>query len=288
MGTFEHYLKERYREATVKRYLRSKETLEQHLGTDAAASASYRMIMEHIGTLREQGLGNAHLTTELAGLKAFFKYLVRSGARVDDPTRNIFLKGAPGRVTQFQDLFSPDELELLLERPVRYEILKWRNKLIVSLLIYQAITTGELSRLTVHDVDLDNATVFIQASVKNCSRVLPLEAKQMLLFERYLTFDRPDLVKYDTDALFIGKLGKPTDKDGFQYLIESMRELFPSRKLNPTTIRQSVIVNLFSKGWDIRDIQLFAGHHYASTTERYQPTDLTALAEGLDKWHPLG
>lgn len=60
-----------------------------------------------------------------------------------------------------------------------------------------------------------------------------------------------------------------------------MREPFPERKLNSTTIRRAVFVNLFKLGWDVRDVQLFAGHHYASTTERYKPTDLSEMEEGL-------
>ena len=64
---------------------------------------------------------------------------------------------------------------------------------------------------------------------------------------RYLEFERPFLLKQKSEILFIGKLGNCETIDGLHYLIESQRNLFPGRKLNPKTIRQSVIVNLLKK-----------------------------------------
>lgn len=243
--------------------------------------------MEHIGELRKANLSFDHIRTELAGLKQYYKYLVRTGARMDDPTRHIFLKDQRPRNVQFQDLFTSEEMDLLLERPNRYGILQWRNKLIISFYIYQGLSTGEIERLVVGDLDLDKGTVFIKSSPRQCSRILPLKANQVVFIERYLTFDRPSLMKMETDTLLLSKIGTTVKGEDCQYLIESARELFPNRLLNPITVRQSVIVNLFRQGLDIRDVQLFAGHHYASTTERYKPTDLTKMKEAMERFHPL-
>lgn len=84
--------------------------------------------------------------------------------------------------------------------------------------------------------------------------------------------------------MLIGKLGNPASSDQIQYLTESQRHLFSERKVNPKTIRTSVLVNLFKQGWDIKDVQLFAGHKYPSTTERYKPHDLSNLKEAVEKW----
>lgn len=288
MRTLEQYLRSRYRPGTVDRYLRAIDLFTKSLGSDGAKLAKYRHVLDYLQSLREQKLGIDHINTELYGIKQYYKYLVKTGQRIDDPTRNLYMKDNKNRDIQFQDLFSPEELELLLERPDRYRLLAWRNKLVVSLYIYQALTTGEQSRLRVSDLDMDKGSVFIRASAKASSRVLPLKANQVMFIERYLTFDRPYLVKEDTDALIISKLGNAENGEGIHYLIESMRMLFPDKKLNPITIRQSVIVNMFRQGKDIREVQLFAGHRYASTTERYMPSDLSELKGALERFHPLG
>jgi integrase/recombinase XerD len=243
--------------------------------------------MEYIGKLREAGLGVDHIRTDLAGLKQYYKFLVKTGVRVDDPARHIHLKDRQSRDIQFQDLFTREELDLLLDRSDRYGILQWRNKLIISFYVHQGMTTGEIVCLKVTDLDLDKGEVFIQASSKQCSRTLPLHARQVMFVERYLTFDRPSLMRADTDALLVSKLGTAVKGEDCHYLIESARALFPERTLNPITVRQSVIVNLFRHGMDIRDVQLFAGHHYASTTERYRPTDLSRLKGAMERFHPL-
>lgn len=288
MKSFESYLSKKYRPATVGRYLRARDTLIDKLEIQGAQQAKYRQVLDHLGELRNRGLGPAHIATELAGLKAYFRYLVSEGVRVDDPTRNIHIKDDKHKAVQFQELFSREELELLLERPTRYQLLKWRNKLAISLYIYQGLLTGELVRLCVGDLDLERGEVFVRASPKSCSRTLPLDPRQVLFAERYLVFDRPQLMHEETDALFLGKRGEIMDGGGLHYLVESMRTLFPDRTLNPMTIRQSVLVNLFKQDWDVRDVQVFAGHRYASTTERYQPVDVSALEGALDRWHPLG
>ncbi len=73
--------------------------------------------------------------------------------------------------------------------------------------------------------------------------------------------------------------------DQIHHLVESQRFEFPERKLNPKTIRQSVIVNLFKQGWDVKDVQLFAEHGFPSTTERYKPQDLSELKDAVERWH---
>jgi integrase/recombinase XerD len=287
MLSVEDFLRGRFRPTTVTRYLRALHVFQEALGEDNARHARYHQVMDHIGTLRTRKLGAAHISVELAGLKTYFRFLVKTGVRMDDPTRHIFLKDQRATDVQFQDLFSKEELELLLQRPTRYGILQWRNKLAISLYIYQGLVTGELPRLTVKDIDLDRGTIFVRASAKHCSRLLPLHANQVVFIERYLTFDRPSLLRSDTDMLFLSNRGTPTKGEDFHHLIESARGLFPGRLLNPITVRESVIVNLFREGKDIRDVQLFAGHYYASTTERYQPTDLSKLEGALERFHPL-
>ena len=269
------------------RYTRALGEFVKRIGEDEVRGARYHRLMEHIGALRSAGLSTDHIRTDLAGLKQYYKFLVKTGVRIDDPARHIRLKDRRSRDIQFQDLFTRQELESLLDRPNRYGILQWRNKLIISFYIHQGLTTGEIVRLKVPDLDLDAGTVFVQSSSKQCSRTLPLQAKQVVFVERYLTFDRPALLKHDTDALLISKLGTVVKGEDCHYLIESARALFPERPLDPVTVRQSVIVDLFRRGMDIRDVQLFAGHHYASTTERYRPTDLTRMKEALERFHPL-
>jgi integrase/recombinase XerD len=282
------YLSKQFTEGTVKRYWRSIEQYEAYMGEDKAYYARYREIMEYLCILREKGYKGDYIKTELYGIKMYYKWLLRSGRRTDNPTRNIYLNDQTKKDVQFQNLFTTEELEQLLQREDRYSLMVYRNKLAVSFYIYQGMTTGEISSLTTEDVSIDKESVFIRASAKNNSRLLPLKKNQVQYLDSYLHQERPFLIKAETNNLFISKLGTPEAGEGLHYLIECNKLLFPDRNLNPKTIRQSVIVNLFKKGLDIKDVQLFAGHKYPSSTEIYRPNDLSELQEAIGKFHPLG
>ena len=290
MRTIQSYLKSKYSEASAKRYLRAIETYLEHETEEKAHHARYHDIWNYIGTLRNRNYSTGYITTELAGLKAYYRYLVEVGIRTDNPTRNVYLNDAKrkARQVQHQELFTPAELELLLNKENRYQLLKNKTKLAISFYIYQGITTGEMENLTIHDVEVEEGTIIIRATKRLNSRILQLKNNQCIFLEDYLNNDRPKLMKSKTDRLFITKLGTIEKGESFHYLIESQRGLFPERTLNPKTVRQSVITNWFRQGLGIKEVQIMAGHRFPSTTEGYRPADLGQLTDAIGRFHPLG
>lgn len=242
--------------------------------------------MDYIGKLREQKPGQK-INCSLHALQKYYGYLVATGQRKDHPCRFIRLRDHRSRDIQLQDLFTPEELEQLLERKERYRILKMRNQDIIGLLIYQVLTNGEITKLTLQDINLEEGTVYIKESRKNNSRTLKLKANQTLPLYKYIHEDRPQLVTVKTDRLIISKLGTAETGEGIGYILETSRYLFPQKKLHAKTIRQSVITNLLKEGKDLRLVQVFAGHKYPSTTERYKQTEVEELKNQILKHHPL-
>jgi hypothetical protein len=71
-------------------------------------------------------------------------------------------------------------------------------------------------------------------------------------------------------------------------VFNSLKMLFPDRKVNPVKIRLSVISNLLNeKKWLVEDVQQFAGHCWPSTTERLIRQDAEDMRELINKFHPL-
>ena len=95
------------------------------------------------------------------------------------------------------------------------------------------------------------------------------------------------MLKTESEKLIISSRGTAETGEGICYIIETQRHLFPERKLNAKTIRQSVITNLLKEGKDLRIVQAFAGHKYPSTTERYKQTQVEELKNQILKYHPL-
>lgn len=249
----------------------------------------YKDIVEYFG---ESTSHTSYRHTLLAAIKRYYDYLIHAGVRTDHPCMRLFLKGNK-RLKQVitHDLFTSQELELLLNRTERYKDLQVKNQVIVSLLIYQGLTSGEIVNLKTTNIDLDNGTLFIQGSSKLSRRTLQLQINQFRLFETYLYVTRVKLQKGKplSNALLLGKLGTAVTVDDINYLIETYKPLFPDRNLTTKTIRQSVISNwLNEKKIPLEQVQLLAGHKWISSTVPYRQTSLDEQRELINRFHPLG
>jgi integrase/recombinase XerD len=228
----------------------------------------------------------------LASIKRYYDYLIEVGKRNDHPCRRIFLKsGKRNKQVIHNDLFSSAELELLMQREERYEDLRLKNQVIISLLIYQALTAGEIAELKITNIDLDNGTVYLKGSQKLSRRHLELNPKQYRLMDNYLTIGRPKLKRKEikTDRLILGKLGTPITVDDVNYIVSTFKSLFPDRNLNPKSVRQSVIANwLNERKMPLEQVQLLAGHKWISSTFGYRQTSSDEQREMINRFHPLG
>lgn len=278
--TLEAYLLESHRDQTAKSY-------QYHIGVflmehPKAENYTYQQIISYLNTVK------TNKQIRLASLKRYYDYLLEIGQRNDHPCKYVKLKDKHKPI-QVQNLFSSTELELLLDRENRFNNLDVRNKVAISLLIYQALTSEELMNLRTRDVDLDEGTIYIRRGAKQSARTLPLRTKQIKLFYTYMYESRKALVQTSVDELLISIRGVKMSVDGIHSMIQPLQALYPDRALNPQTIRQSVICNLLNERKEpIEDVQMFAGHRWPSTTERYKRMDLENQLEEINKWHPLG
>ena len=177
---------------------------------------------------------------------------------------------------------------MLMNREERYEILKLKNQTLISILIYQGLTAGEVTNLKVSNIDFDNGTIFIRGSRKIASRHLELMPKQYRIIDKYVNETRKELISTDTDKLLVGKLGTPITVDDVNYIVSTFKPMFPDRNLNALTIRLSVISNwLNEKHFPLEQVQLMAGHKWISTTEKYRFTPLEEQRDLINRFHPL-
>lgn len=280
------YLEENLHQSTVKNYLY--EINKFKLLNRNTEQYSYQEVMEYVEELRKNYPPNT-ISRIVAALKKYYDYLQETEQRNDNPARSIKLRDAKDNPIQLQDLFSEKELQKLLEpRIERYPFLTKKNQIIMSLLVCQALKSGEIIQLKTNDVNLEKATIQITGTGITNSRILPLKAQQILLLYEFINQDRNKLktVRNDENALLLGKLGTPIQVDDISYLISTYQNEF-AKNLTTITIRQSVITNLLSKGNDLRMVQEFAGHKHLDTTEKYKQSGIKALQNAIDKHHPI-
>ena len=288
-SSLDDYLRDRYAPATARLYAYEIGRYLDRCGGEAVARrAGYADLVRHLAELRRRHPRPGTLKRILSAIKAYYRYLVATEQRADLPGEGLRLRDVDRPGIQHQDLLTDAELAALLaERPERYAGLRHRNRTIVGLLVHQALTQGELSRLRVPDVDLAAATLRVPATRQTLARTLPLTAGQILPLQTYLATERPALLRQPTDHLLLTQRGTAERGEGIRHLVQTLRPRVADKRLTPTVIRESVIAQRLRKGEDLRHVQAFAGHKYVSTTEGYRESQLAELRRGVARYHPL-
>jgi len=285
--TLEQYLQQQYTPGTVASY--GREIAIFLSDYPEASTAVYKDLMGYIGLLRHHYHNSHTLNRIVSSIKVYYDYLCYTGQRTDHPARGIKLRDRRSRDIQLQDLFSSTELEQLLERKERFRVLALRNRVLMSLLIYQGLQVSEVAALRVQDVLLESSSVYIQCTAITNSRTLALKPLQVGWLSSYLQEVRPVLLAgHESELLLIGQRGNGmAGEDISKHVKRSYAGMFRGREVSAQRIRQSVIANLFIQGHDIGVVQQFAGHKYPSSTERYRQDDIGRLQAAIELYHPM-
>lgn len=287
--TLLHYLGQHYAPRTAKEYFREINIFLSNY--PEASQAAYKDITHYIGLLRTR-YNNPHTISKiLFSIKAYYNYLCHEEIRTDNPAKAVQLKERSHQGIQLQDLFTTEELEALLHQRQRYESMNDRNKVLMSLLIYQGLRPIEIAALQISDINLVTGTVYIRSTPKTNSRTLALKSNQILLFHHYIQHWRQKLLQKKntgTDILLISKSGGAIKKnDVIMQVLQGYRNLYEGRIISTQTIRQSVIANLLKQGHDISMVQAFGGYKTADTIKLYSTKQVSSLQAAIDKYHPL-
>ena len=295
--TLRQYLQKKYSKSTLNSNLYNIKRFTEYYDK-RAEEATYKDVLNYIEYLRKNyDLHPKTLRHRLYAVKIYFNYLLEIGKRKDHPCSELYLKDKINKQIQVDNLYSPETLENFFEsyQIKRKKQLETRNKIIISLLIYQALIVNEIAELEVDNINLDKAEIFIKGSKEITSkspksRTLPLQAKQMILFYKYLEKDRNNLLKYNLrnpneTAFILGQYGEKINPHGISKMINENRP--KSEQIQPMKIRQSVIANLLKKENDTRIVQVFSGHKRASTTVQYKQSELEQLQNAVNNYHPI-
>jgi len=284
--SLENYLNQILSAKTAESYLY---TINHFLKTNPKAKRyKYKDVVTYMDEVTKKQNNVQYRIRILSAIKKYYDYLITAGLRTDHPCKSLTIKKNHNSAIQVQDLFSIEELQLLLQRENRYWFLEMRNHVLISLLVYQGLTSDEIVRLELKDVDLDNGTIYIKASKNLNSRTLELTPKQMIPIKSYIDEVRPKMLMCKTEKLILNKLGKPISIDGVHSIFDQFKGIFPDRKLNPQTIRMSVICNwLNEKKLPLEKVQELAGHKWPGTTEKYFKVDVNAERELINQYFPI-
>jgi integrase/recombinase XerD len=271
-------------------------------------NATAKEVLSYLNILQKRGQENKTRTIRLNVIKQFFNYQIEQGKREDNPVSHLKIRGS--KKHKLYQILDKQELESLYAnyqipeendpRKTRnwfttYRLSKARNKTIISLLIHQGLTTPEVAKLTLNDLQLKEGTIKIQGGRKSNERTLELKSNQIMELMEYQYTTRTELLKYQTEEtknLFLttptaGK-EKATGKGNLQIFKGLTKELKSQNKafVNFKQVRASVITH-WLKQHNLRQAQYMSGHRYVSSTEKYLVNQIEDLQTDIDAFHPF-
>jgi integrase/recombinase XerD len=275
-GCWEQWLRARYSPKSIPSYRYSIRLYLEWIGGEAKAqTATYADVLAYLNHLRSGSRKPRTIANYLFAVKLYHYWLQETGQRADHPCARLRLRDQVDRSVRIENLYTPDQLEELAND----KTMSLRNRVIVGLLVNQALMVSEIVAVRLADVDLKKGSVYVRESVSNRARSLPLLASQILELQALIA-DRDA-----TEVLILSFYKKSLNAHSISRIINENR----SRKarLLPSRIRQSVLHHKLRNGHDLRIVQAFAGHRQLSTTEAYQQSELEQLRAGIVKYHPL-
>ena len=262
-------------------------------------------------------INNRYRSIYLVAVNHYFSFLYEEEKIAKNPC--LFLKIRGIYKKKLHTVYTIEELDLLFDtyyqlfvrdfddshipknQKQQSTLSKERNALILSVLINQGTTTGEILKMEVGDVDLIKATLKIRGGKLLKDRILPLKATQIGLFMNYLQNIRPQILEFqrqESDFLFltlpdIGKNDKKKNQKNTLALTHCA--FFTLTKQIKTIDRQFIklqqvrvsLITFWIKTQGLRKAQYLAGHRYILTTEKYVTNNLDGLIDDINNLNPF-
>ena len=253
---------------------------------------NYSQALQFIDCERERGIERQSIIREINSIRIYFDYLLESGITSQNIIKRIRLRQSGKKV--LPEILSPMQLEKIYQDfsslpewnhgTAIARFLHQRNTVILGLLIYQGLDSGEIARLETGHVNLSEGKIYIPSGRNSNSRTLKLQANQILPLKTYLEKTRPELLeKRNLQSAYIFPSKKSSDM--ICKIVEAVKRIHPEIK-DSRQIRASVIMN-WLKTNNIRQVQYMIGHKSIRSTESYRGQDLTDLTKQLELFHPL-
>ena len=230
------------------------------------------------------------INLRITSISKYFEFLKEEGIINRNPARTLRIKGKAKSVVQnpldYDELLSLYNTYKSIQKEVPQQIKKksalahQRNIIITGLLIWQGLHSGELEKLEVSHINLQEGIIYIPSTARSNNRELKLSAQQILTLHTYIHGGIREKLRPVADELLPGNL-----HNIINLLTEELKGINPQIK-NALHIRASVILH-WLKQHNKRQVQYMAGHKYITSTEKYQLQELTTLTDQLTKHHPF-
>lgn len=246
-------------------------------------AANKTSIITYLMFLQKEGKATSTISRNLASIRSFYQYMVRTKVVEEDPTEGL---ESPKMEKKLPKILSVNEVNLLLDQPKCVDLKGYRDKAMLEMLYATGIRVSELISLDVSDVNEEMG--FIRCRNAHKERIIPMGTTACAALSAYLKEARNAMIHSDDEsALFVNTNGGRLTRQGFWKIIKQYKNQAKiSMDITPHTLRHSFATHLVENGADLHAIQEMLGHSDISSTQIYAQLANSKLKEVYQKTHP--
>jgi integrase/recombinase XerD len=239
----------------------------------------------YLDTYKGKPLTSATQKNRLTAVRTFFRYLLKTGQVLYDPSSDITMPKRPKLLPK--NILTKKEIGELLSAPNLETHLGVRDRAILETFYSTGIRVSELCNLTLNDININEGELRVNKGKGQKDRVVPLGELACDYIEFYLRDARSKLTDSNQEILFVTKSGRKFRSTTLSYLISRYgKRSGISKSTSPHVLRHSCATHLLKGKADIRHIQQILGHSSIETTQRYTRVEITDLKQVLKRCHP--
>ena len=252
---------------------------------------TYLMIRRYLGHLTQKGYERRSVLRKLSSIKAWFKWLEREGAIVQNPADAVL---SPKAARDLPDVLTQSEVETLLALPDSSTRFGVRDRALLETLYATGLRVAECANMTLGDVDWRMGEVRVRGGKGQKERIVLLGRPAVAALNLYmnearglLMAQRQDKTAATTDAIWINSRGTKLSAHAIYVLVCGYaRRAAIDKNVTPHTLRHSFATHLLEGGADLRVVQELLGHTSLSSTQIYTRVSASHLKKVYGASHP--
>ncbi len=243
----------------------------------------YQKITDYLTYLKNHNLNPSSISRNLSALRSLYNYYVKNEIVKNNPFK---LVSGMKKEKKLPNYLQYNEFEEILNS-CKEDDLGIRNRALIELLLASGLRVGEITKVDLNNLDLNNRSIKIIGK-GNKERIVYFGeyAKDSLI--TYLNVSRDNLLNNKkSNILFINHLGNPLTPRGVADIIEKLiNKTSIEKKVSPHTFRHSFATMLINEGANSKTVQELLGHASIGTTSIYTHISNNKLRNEYLKAHP--
>ena len=230
--------------------------------------------LDYANSLREE-ISVPTINKHMKQMSSFYAFLVTKGYVKANPFYQ--LPSLSNSDSPYKDkVISDEQAKAIISASDSFSI---REKCLIYLLMNIAPRIGEVSRIRIKDIDLDNNKIWIRGKGHNdnVSRYSNFNDKTKDLLIRLM-------VEYglDREYLFVNYKGEQLSEQSLRKMWYEVCEVTNIENVTPHQVRHFVGSSLVEKGIELKKVSQILGHTGIKTTEMYYVRPKDNFNETLD------